>query len=229
MFTSYVDTPAASEFERVRIRYAQQEYIMPNDDINHLLTNNDEAKQLGRPQLSKAEAWQGLKWKAEKPENYIPVKESVIVPDSRKPTEYGETFTRLTVQPSFATGELVLVKEDIHIYEKEKKIFFLGREVDLVEAKKYLKQANENMLIEKPALFNVEHAVAGSDEMPIATWRMVRLSDVDPNEENEAKRILRIRNLVESDKGATIYLQTIRQLNSEAVARVNVISNKKTD
>ncbi len=210
-----LNTTAAHEFESKRLKYPSQVFAKKEENINSLLKDNEEAISLEKISLTKEEAWQGLKWKAETPEKYIPVKESIIVPDSRKLTEYGESFIRLSIQPSFATGNLVVVKEDIHIDENEKRIYFLGREVDVEQAKKYLQQIDDSMLLEKPALFHVEHAVKGSDDTPIATWKMVRLSDIDSQDEEEAQRILGIKNLVASFTGTKIYLQTIRQM-SEA-------------
>src|SRR5579883_743831 len=213
MFTSnYIKTSAAREFEQSRLQYSRQIFSKKEEDINSLIKENEDAKALGKTRLNKEEAWQGLKWKAETPEKYIPVKESAIITGSRRNTEYGETFIRLTIQPSFATGNLILVKEEIHIYENEKKIIFLGREVNFEEVKKYFQQANENMLLEKPALFNVEHAVKGTEDEPIATWQMVRRSDIDPENNEEAQRIFRIKNLIDNVQGTEIYLQTIKQL-----------------
>lgn len=216
MFTSYVNTEAGTEFEQSVRQYAQQVYPMKPHYINEDLENNEEAKKLGKTSLTKDEAFQGLKWKAEAPLKYIPAIESALVDGSRRPTAYGETFTRLTIQPDFVTGKQIFVKENIHIYEMEKKIIFLGCEVNIEEAKHYLKKSEENHVEEnmkshKPTLFNVEHAITGTDKAPIATWKMIRINDANFLEPAEAERIEKLRAFIQSIPGTHISLQTIRQ------------------
>ncbi|MBA2654055.1 MAG: DUF1857 family protein [Gammaproteobacteria bacterium] len=218
MFFKPENNQANSDYENAEAKYLAQIFRRV-EDINFVLQKNADANPFDKSSLTKNEAWRGFKWKAETPHKYIPVTETAIIPDSQKLTSYGESFTRLTIQPSFVTGKYVVVKEDIHIFEKANRILFLGVEVDPLEAEQYLLGFKPELLTEKPALFHVEHAITGTEEQPIATWQMIRLCDRPLTDPDEAETVKKIRDLISGNTGIRIYMQTIKQLEDEQAPR----------
>ncbi|MBN9287545.1 MAG: hypothetical protein BGO43_04360 [Gammaproteobacteria bacterium 39-13] len=130
---------AEFEFQVAIEKHPEQVFAKRTTDVNAVLQTHDAFKDFKDPKFDAQEVWQGLKFKAEQPHIYtIPIVAAAVIESSRRKTSYGEVFDRVSLQPSWTTNALVLVKEETHIDEKQKKVTFLGRPLDIEEAKQLL-------------------------------------------------------------------------------------------
>jgi hypothetical protein len=102
-------------------------------DINELLSHHEAFPANAR--LTAEEAWFGEMQKSERPELFTHgIVASCILPSSIVESENHKAFFRLSLQPSWVTGRYVVVKEETHVLKNERKVLFLGREVNAEEA-----------------------------------------------------------------------------------------------
>ncbi|EXK23961.1 hypothetical protein FOXG_16767 [Fusarium oxysporum f. sp. lycopersici 4287] len=123
---------------------------------------------------TKTQVWDMEVKKAHRPDKYIYqyVRQgSLHTFDHRKEGPY-EYFTRITAQRTWKNPEEYdTVIERVCLDHVNQAAFFLGTpEVTLPDGTK-VKSG------EKQSIFNVEHAVAGTEENPLNTWRIVYLTN----------------------------------------------------
>jgi hypothetical protein len=81
-----------------------------------------------------------------------------------------EHFTRYTQQRQWLSGEHALVIEDVNLFNKEQRVVFLGLPETKDQDGTVLRTQNSQ------PLFHVEHGVAGTEDEPLNTWRIVHLT-----------------------------------------------------
>lgn len=163
------------EFDEAYKDYAKQAFSAPELAINPLF-NIKEFELYGFKGLSQSQAWEGEKLKAHRPQLFVPVIQAAgLIPNTYRKTEYGETFDRVSIQPNWQTGKLSIVKEEVHVIEAQRRILFLGRPVNRSEAKQVLGDFDDAYFENQGSLFHVEHGLAGEEDRPINTWRLVIL------------------------------------------------------
>lgn len=119
--------------------YADQVYSKKPTDVNHTIQTHPDLIKWKNKHLSGSQIWEGEKLKGKAPQIFTyPIVACAVVGDSIRKTAYGEMFSRVSIQPSWTTGNLVIVKEETHVDEHERKVIFLGRPVDIAEAKAHL-------------------------------------------------------------------------------------------
>lgn len=118
--------------------FAQALQAYPDQVFTKKPTNVN--KVLKTQHLTMSQLWQGEKWKGERPQDYThTIVAAAVIPGSYRKTAYGETYERISIQPSWLSGQLVVVKEETHADDLQKKMVFLGREaIDVLEAKRLL-------------------------------------------------------------------------------------------
>lgn len=120
--------------------HPQQVFSKMPTDVNKALQTHNALVDYKDKRLTSSQLWQGEKWKGERPQDYThAIVAAAVIPGSYRKTAYGETYDRLSIQPSWLSGQLVIVKEETHADDIQKKMVFLGKEiVDLPEAKHLL-------------------------------------------------------------------------------------------
>ncbi len=120
--------------------YAEQVFTKIPTDVNKALQTHSALVDYKDKQLTISQLWQGEKWKGERPQDYThAIVAAAVIPGSYRKTAYGETYDRLSIQPSWLSGQLVIVKEETHADDVQKKMIFLGKEItDLPQAKQLL-------------------------------------------------------------------------------------------
>ncbi len=127
------------ELEKALALYPEQVFLKPIANVNAVIQTHASFQGKRDKHLSASDIWQGEKSKAERPSSFTQsIVAASIVPGTRKQTPYGETFDRVSIQPSWMTGKLVIVKEETHVDNLQRKVVFLGRAVEVTQAKKYL-------------------------------------------------------------------------------------------
>ncbi|MBT2481319.1 hypothetical protein [Streptomyces sp. ISL-94] len=167
-------TQAEAEFESAwnNERYTRAE--LPPVDVNRVVAEHYVAEE--PLTFTKAMIWDMEVRKAGNPGAFIPyvVEEGTAaawVP-GREGGELGDEFVRqsqqrLWIEPS----EYGLVLEEVSLNHERQLVTFLGRAE--------LRDAQGKALIAGigQPLFHVQHGVAGTDERPTNTWRIVMLTD----------------------------------------------------
>jgi hypothetical protein len=126
-------------FELALKNHPDQIYSKKAIDVNHAIQTHPLLKDVKDKHLSVAQLWEGEKNKGKRPQDYTDViVAAAIVPGSYQKTPYGERYDRVSIQPSWLTKKLVIVKEETHADELQKKMIFLGKEVDIKQYKDFL-------------------------------------------------------------------------------------------
>lgn len=134
----FILTPQ-KEFETALENHPTQVFAKKTGLISLVLQTHEAFQGIKEAHLNADEAWQGLKLKAEFPHIFTnSIVAAAVIEGSRRQTPYGEVFNRVSVQPDWLTDNLVLVKEETHIDNEKKQITFLGRPLDIEEAKQLL-------------------------------------------------------------------------------------------
>lgn len=109
-------------------------------NVNNALKTHKLLEHVKDKHLTMSQLWQGEKWKGERPQDYThAIVAAAVIPGTFRKTAYGEVYDRVSIQPSWLTGQLVVVKEETHADDLQKKMVFLGRKVaDMLEAKNLL-------------------------------------------------------------------------------------------
>jgi hypothetical protein len=139
-------------------------------DVNHTLSFYNMEKPL---HFTKTMLWDMEKKKAWNPANYIGY---VIKKGSAKswdkhpcPETGGELFVRCSSQKMWLDPTIYEnVYEEVYVNERTRTVTFLGVKV--------LPGKNEEIHPAQP-LFHVQHGVAGTEDQPRNTWRIVHLTD----------------------------------------------------
>ncbi|WP_407836968.1 hypothetical protein ACE1OC_11590 [Streptomyces sp. DSM 116496] len=167
-------TPAEAEFEQA---WADERYtraVLPDVDVNRIL---GERYVVAEPvALDRAGIWDMEVRKAGNPGAFIPyvIKEgsaSAWVP-GRAGAELGAEFVRQSQQRLWLEPDVYgLVLEETYLNHEKQVVTFLGRET-FSDVQGVPLHADD-----RQPLFHVQHGVAGTDEQPLNTWRIVLLTD----------------------------------------------------
>lgn len=167
-------TPAEAEFEQA---WADERYTrvgLPAVDVNQIL---GERYVTGEPvALDRAGLWDMEVRKAGNPGAFIPhvIEEgsaSAWVP-GREGAELEDEFVRQSRQRLWLEpGEYGLVLEETYLDHDRQVVTFLGREAFSDVHGGPLRADG------RQPLFHVQHGVAGTDERPVNTWRIVLLTE----------------------------------------------------
>lgn len=147
-------------FKEALANNIQQTYMLNPTKVNQIIQTHVAFLDARDQHLTVSQTWQGLQWKANRPHLFTSaIVAAVVIPESRQKTAYGETFDRVSIQPSWLTGNLIIVKEETHIDKIQNKVVFLGKPIDVAEAKEYLINAllDEHFIHHSPktvCLFN---------------------------------------------------------------------------
>lgn len=234
-----------NEFQSALSAHKEQVFNLIPQNVNEALKSNEAFAQFDHPYLTQSQLWQGEKDKGKMPHIYTnPIVVSAVVESTLEKTSYGERYDRISIQPSWITGNLVIVREETHANDLTQRMTFLGRPVDLKQAKnlllpriideiyrqnsekakrllpfemdqasavEYLNQHFEEMFsIESPALFHVQHGVAGDEENPQELWTLVRLAPAP--DEKEKAIVDKLREKIENSPSIKLYLETLKAL-----------------
>lgn len=137
---SNATTQPHNEFALAVEKYADQFYGMTQlADVNSVIQNHEAFTEMRDRRMTASLLWEGEKSKGKLPHIYTnPIVTCAVIEETIQSTTYGATFNRLSIQPSWITGKLVIVKEETHQDNQERKMVFLGRTVDINEAKRHL-------------------------------------------------------------------------------------------
>lgn len=167
-------TQAEAEFEGAWADERHTRVVLPALDVNRVL---GERYVTDRPSaLDRAALWDMEVRKAGNPGAFIPhvVEEgsaSAWVP-GRAGAELGAEFVRQSLQRLWLDAdEYGLVLEETYLNHDRQVVTFLGRE-SFPDA-----QGSPLRADDRQPLFHVQHGVAGTDERPLNTWRIVLLTD----------------------------------------------------
>ncbi|MCM1975837.1 MULTISPECIES: hypothetical protein [unclassified Streptomyces] len=167
-------TPAEAEFEQA---WADERYtraVLPAVDVNRIMGERYLAAE--PVALDRAGIWDMEVRKAGNPGAFIPyvIKEgsaSAWVP-GRTGVELGAEFVRQSQQRLWLEPDAYgLVLEETYLNHEKQVVTFLGRET-FADVQGVPLRADD-----RQPLFHVQHGVAGTDEQPLNTWRIVLLTD----------------------------------------------------
>ncbi|MFC9299328.1 hypothetical protein ACFTWH_30365 [Streptomyces sp. NPDC057011] len=167
-------TQAEAEFESAwnNERYTQVE--LPPVDVNRVVAEHYDAEE--PPAFTRAMIWDMEVRKAGNPGAFIPyvVKEGTAaawVP-GQEGGELGDEFVRQSQQRLWLEpSEYGLVLEEVSLNHERQLVTFIGR-AEFPDT-----QGNTLIADTGQPLFHVQHGVAGTDERPTNTWRIVVLTD----------------------------------------------------
>ncbi|QES47915.1 hypothetical protein DEJ50_08935 [Streptomyces venezuelae] len=167
-------TPAEAEFERAwkEERYTRVE--LPPVDVNRVLAQRYTTKE--PLALTRAQLWDMEVRKAGDPGAFIPyvVREgsaAAWVP-GRPGAELGDEFVRRSEQKLWLRPEEYgLVLEEVSLNHEQQIVTFIGRSA-LADA-----QGEPLAADTRQPVFHVQHGVAGSEDQPANTWRIVLLTE----------------------------------------------------
>ncbi|MEN8168363.1 MAG: hypothetical protein ABFR65_12935 [Pseudomonadota bacterium] len=161
---------AKEEFESAWINPQNTKFELPAVDINEVLSNRYE---VSKPvQLTRSIVWDMELKKAWDPATYIPYVVSRGQSWGRHFIDDGSErlFREITAQAWIADTSGP-VFEDVFINHTEQKIIFLGRAELEAETGETIRTNGFQ------PLFNVEHAVGGTEGAPLNLWRIVILTE----------------------------------------------------
>ncbi|MFE4633738.1 hypothetical protein ACFRJ1_10210 [Streptomyces sp. NPDC056773] len=167
-------TPAEAEFE---LAWADERYtraVLPAVDVNRILGERYGTRE--PVALDRAGIWDMEVRKAGNPGAFIPnvIEEgsaAAWVPGG-KGAELGDEFVRQSRQRLWLEPDTYgLVLEEVHLNHGRQQVTFLGREAFSDERGGPLRAEG------RQPLFHVQHGVAGTDERPLNTWRILLLTD----------------------------------------------------
>ncbi|MBT2407449.1 MULTISPECIES: hypothetical protein [unclassified Streptomyces] len=168
-----VQTPAEAEFESAWGN-ANTRAELPPVDVNRIIAERYVTQE--PLAFNRAMLWDMEVRKAGNPGAFIPyvVKEgtaSAWVP-GRGAEELGSEYVRQSQQRLWLEPERYgLVLEEVHLDHERQLVTFLGRE-QFLDVRGRPLHADTGQ-----PLFHVQHGVAGTDEHPTNTWRIVLLTD----------------------------------------------------
>jgi hypothetical protein len=129
-------------FNKALDTHSDQVFMLTPTNVNQIIQTHDAFQDKRDQHLTVSQIWQGEKWKAERPQMFTTaIVAAAMIPQTRQTTAYGEVYDRVSIQPSWLTGDLIIVKEETHIDNLQNKVLFLGKPVDVAEAKEYLVEA----------------------------------------------------------------------------------------
>jgi hypothetical protein len=171
---SNIDHPfftASQEFESAWGNPKNTRFELPAPDVNKVLS---ECYDLGKPiHLTGSMVWEMELKKAWNPASYIPY----VVSRDHAWGRYSlgddsEYFVREIEAKAWIIEDTVgPVFEEVFMSHKERRMIFLGRDKLKAEIGETIR-TNEYQ-----PLFHVEHGVAGTEDAPLNTWRIVILTD----------------------------------------------------
>ncbi|MHC0432147.1 hypothetical protein ACX6XY_18440 [Streptomyces sp. O3] len=165
---------AEAEFERAWADPHHTRAELTPVDVNKVL---DEHYTTGEPlRLTRADLWDMEVRKAASPGAFIPYvvkagSDAAWAP-GRTDGALGDAFVRRSTQRLWADPDAYgLVLEEVGLNHERQVVTFIGRAE--------LPDADGTPLTADPRqpLFHVQHGVAGTDEHPLNTWRIVLLTD----------------------------------------------------
>lgn len=126
-------------FEQAKLGNSTQIYSKNPTNVNAAIQTHQALTPYSDKTLTASQIWEGLKLKGKSPQIFTyPIVVAAVIEGSRQQTNYGEKYDRVSLQPSWVTGNIVVVKEETYADDNERKMVFLGRDVDIVEAKAHL-------------------------------------------------------------------------------------------
>ncbi|PKH89130.1 hypothetical protein [Colwellia sp. Bg11-28] len=162
---------ASQEFENAWENPRNTRFELPAPDVNKVLS---ECYEVGKPvHLTGNMVWDMELKKAWNPANYIPY----VVSRDHAWGRYSfdddsEYFVREIEAKAWIIEDAIgPVFEEVFISHKERRMIFLGRDKLTTETGKTIR-TNEYQ-----PLFHVEHGVAGTEDAPLNTWRIVILTE----------------------------------------------------
>tara|TARA_R110002167_G_scaffold10266_17_gene47427 strand:- start:571 stop:1212 length:642 start_codon:yes stop_codon:yes gene_type:complete len=162
---------ASQEFENAWANPKYTRFELPAPDVNKVLS---ECYDVGKPiALTGSMVWDMELKKAWNPANYIPY---VVSRDHAwgrySLDDVSEHFVReITAKAWILEDTVGPVFEEVFISHKERRMIFLGRDQLTTETGEAIR-TNEYQ-----PLFHVEHGVAGTEDAPLNTWRIVILTE----------------------------------------------------
>ncbi|WP_282697977.1 hypothetical protein [Streptomyces sp. CC208A] len=143
-------------------------------DVNRVLQERYAAD--ASPALTRAMLWDADVRKAGNPGNFIPyvVKDgsaAAWVPGKPGAALDGEFVRRSLQRVWIRPEEYALVLEEVYLDHERQLVTFLGR-AEFPDADGSLLRADTSQ-----PLFHVQHGVAGTEERPLNTWRIVLLTE----------------------------------------------------
>lgn len=170
--TAKASENAVVEFDRSWSNPDYIQYQAEDIDINSIVETNPKYRDMQK--LSGAQLWEAEKNKAHDPKKYIPhvVKTGIAEVYGEQIISPNETmFMRFSEQKSWKNPEVIAnVLEEVHIFEAEKRVIFLGRSLETLAPHVQMKShVNQH-------LFHVEHSVGGNENSPVNLWRIVFLT-----------------------------------------------------
>ncbi|MFF3215097.1 hypothetical protein ACFYYB_31195 [Streptomyces sp. NPDC002886] len=191
-------TPAEAEFEQAWADGRYTRAVLPAVDVNRILGE----RYVGAEPvvLDRAGIWDMEVRKAGNPGAFIPyvIQEgsaSAWVP-GRAGADLGAEFVRQSRQRLWLEpDEYGLVLEETYLNHDRQVVTFLGRET-FSDVRGVPLRADG-----RQPLFHVQHGVAGTDERPLNTWRIVLLTD-EPDE-----RLVKVFDRMASDPWLPEFLE----------------------
>ncbi len=174
---------AQAQFEAAMKNPNYFSYQPPANDINEILGRDLALKDV---RLTKEELWQAEKRKAFEPVVYIPHvlktgRAEVYGVNDSDPKEI--IFRRFSEQRSWQDDTVMAnVLEEVHVFEEDQKIIFLGRPLEDLASDLGTKNHPTQ------PLFYVEHSVGGDEDKPLNLWKIVFLTDREDYKQAVLKR-----------------------------------------
>jgi len=204
--TAVYGTPKADEeFEAVWENPSYTQAKLPDVDINHVIKNYYTTSQ--PVHFTRTMLWELERKKAWDPKTYIPH----VVNDGeswgRVELDSGnEQLFRWSMQRQWKTSEYGQVIENVYLFNQAQKAIFFG--LSDVQGK----DGTAIHTMNAQPLFHVEHGVAGTEENPLNTWRIVHLTQGKDNDLIERFKAYRdattlpkyVEVYIEKDLGITI-------------------------
>ncbi|MBS0286348.1 MAG: hypothetical protein JSR17_03580 [Proteobacteria bacterium] len=125
------NTPAhQAEYERALAEFADQIYSKAATNVNAAFKTHPELKDVKDRTLTGKMLLEGERLKGHLPQHFTKTIIASVDTEPTKLTAYGEAYSRYCIQPNWVTGNLVVVKEEIHFDAIQQRVFFFGRPVD---------------------------------------------------------------------------------------------------
>lgn len=126
-------------FAQALKEHPEQVFVKTPTNVNHAIQTQNVFESIRDQHMTLSKLWQGEKSKGERPQDYTnTIVAAAVIPGTHRETTYGQTYDRVSIQPSWLGKHLVVVKEEVHVDDCQKKMVFLGKTVDIAIAKKLL-------------------------------------------------------------------------------------------
>lgn len=138
-FTTQTTSDPHKIFATALKEHPEQVFSKRPINVNQAMQTHPSLESVRNKHLTVSQLWQGEKSKGMRPQDYTnTIVASAVLPGSYRKTPYGETYDRVSIQPSWLSGQLVIVKEETHADDIQHKMVFLGRAVDISQARSLL-------------------------------------------------------------------------------------------